>query len=244
MKRKKWTVTLLATLVLLGAGGYLLWRTGFFAAATSLEGIQRYIEAFSPYSQLVFLAVQLASVILAPIPSNITAAGGALLFGMWESFLLTWLAVTAGSMIVFGLSRALGQDFADRFVGQKVSSRYLDIIRRKQDVFLALVFLFPFFPDDLICILAGLTQIRWTRFLGIVLLFRPWGLLVASAVGSSVISIPLWGMALIGIAGAAFFLVGLKYGDQVEEALLRRFRRDQTPPPEAPPDKPAHQAGE
>ena len=194
MKRKKWTVTLLATLVLLGAGGYLLWRTGFFAAATSLEGIQRYIEAFSPYSQLVFLAVQLASVILAPIPSNITAAGGALLFGMWESFLLTWLAVTAGSMIVFGLSRALGQDFADRFVGQKVSSRYLDIIRRKQDVFLALVFLFPFFPDDLICILAGLTQIRWTRFLGIVLLFRPWGLLVASAVGSSVISIPLWGM--------------------------------------------------
>ena len=242
MKRKKWTVTLLATLVLLGAGGYLLWRTGFFAAATSLEGIQRYIEAFSPYSQLVFLAVQLASVILAP--SNITAAGGALLFGMWESFLLTWLAVTAGSMIVFGLSRALGQDFADRFVGQKVSSRYLDIIRRKQDVFLALVFLFPFFPDDLICILAGLTQIRWTRFLGIVLLFRPWGLLVASAVGSSVISIPLWGMALIGIAGAAFFLVGLKYGDQVEEALLRRFRRDQTPPPDAPPDKPAHQAGE
>ena len=242
MKRKKWTVTLLATLVLLGAGGYLLWRTGFFAAATSLEGIQRYIEAFSPYSQLVFLAVQLASVILAP--SNITAAGGALLFGMWEAFLLTWLAVTAGSMIVFGLSRALGQDFADRFVGQKVSSRYLDIIRRKQDVFLALVFLFPFFPDDLICILAGLTQIRWTRFLGIVLLFRPWGLLVASAVGSSVISIPLWGMALIGIAGAAFFLVGLKYGDQVEEALLRRFRRDQTPPPDAPPDKPAHQAGE
>ncbi len=226
MKRKKWIMTLLATLVLLGAGGYLLWQTGFFTAATSLEGIQRYIEAFSPYSQLVFLAVQLASVVLAPIPSNITAAGGALLFGMWESFLLTWLAVTAGSMLVFGLSRALGQSFANRFVGEKVSSRYLDMIRRKQDVFLALVFLFPFFPDDLICILAGLTQIRWSRFFWIVVLFRPWGLLVACAVGSSVISIPLWGMVLIGVAGVALFFAGLKYGDRVEEALLRRLRRD------------------
>ena len=110
MKRKKWIMTLLATLVLLGAGGYLLWQTGFFTAATSLEGIQRYIEAFSPYSQLVFLAVQLASVVLAPIPSNITAAGGALLFGMWESFLLTWL-VHAGLRPVQGLGAELRQPF-------------------------------------------------------------------------------------------------------------------------------------
>lgn len=233
MKRKRWIVTLLLTLTLLGAGGYFLWRTGFFAAATSLEGIQRYMEAFSPYSQIVFLAVQLASVVLAPIPSNITAAGGALLFGMWESFLLTWLAVTGGSMLVFGLSRSLGQSFADRFVGEKVSARYLDLIRRKQDVFLALVFLFPFFPDDLICILAGLTRIRWSRFFWIVVLFRPWGLLVASAVGSSVISIPMWGMALIGVAGMLLFLAGLRYGDRAEEALLRYFRRERPSRPPA-----------
>ena len=241
MKKTKWTAALFAALVLLGAGGYLLWRTGFFAAAASLEGIQDYIAAFSPYSQLAFLAVQLASVILAPIPSNLTAAGGALLFGLWESFLLTWLAVAAGSLIVFGLARTLGQGFADRFVGEKVSGRYLEVLRRKQDVFLALVFLFPFFPDDLICILAGLTQIRWTRFLAIVLLFRPWGLLAACAVGSSAVSIPLWGMALIGAAGLALFLGGLRYGDRVEEALLRRLRRDRRTGP--PPDRPVEQAG-
>ena len=81
-----------------------------------------------------------------------------MLFGMWPAFLLTAGAVVLGSAVVFWLARVLGHSFAGRFVSQKVSDKYLDLIRRKRDIFLVLVFLFPVFPDDLICILAGL---RW-----------------------------------------------------------------------------------
>ena len=224
MKRYSWPLTLLLTLVLLGGGGYFLWRTGFFAI-TSLEGMRTYIQNFTPYSHLIYFLIQLASVILAPIPSNLTAMAGGLLFGAWLSFLLTAGAVILGSMIVFLLARALGRSFADRFVSQRVSERYLEIIRRKRDVFLALVFLFPFFPDDLICILAGLTDIPPLRFLVLVTLTRPWGLLVACALGGSVISIPIWAMVLIGAVGLVLFLVALKYGDRWEAALLERFQK-------------------
>ena len=224
MKRYSWPLTLLLTLVLLGGGGYFLWRTGFFAI-TSLEGMRTYIQNFTPYSHLIYFLIQLASVILAPIPSNLTAMAGGLLFGAGLSFLLTAGAVILGSMIVFLLARALGRSFADRFVSQRVSERYLEIIRRKRDVFLALVFLFPFFPDDLICILAGLTDIPPLRFLVLVTLTRPWGLLVACALGGSVISIPIWAMVLIGAVGLVLFLVALKYGDRWEAALLERFQK-------------------
>lgn len=224
MKRYSWPLTLLLTLVLLGGGGYFLWRTGFFAI-TSLEGMRTYIQNFAPYSHLLYFLIQLASVILAPIPSNLTAMAGGLLFGAGLSFLLTAGAVILGSMIVFLLARALGRSFADRFVSQRVSERYLEIIRRKRDVFLALVFLFPFFPDDLICILAALTDIPPLRFLVLVTLTRPWGLLVACALGGSVISIPIWAMVLIGAVGLVLFLVALKYGDRWEAALLERFQK-------------------
>ncbi|MCI6364383.1 VTT domain-containing protein [Intestinimonas butyriciproducens] len=72
---------------------------------------------------------------------------------MWPAFLLTWAAVALGSLVVFCLARTLGQKFVERFVSEKVSERYLGLMKRKRDVFLCLVFLFPFFPDDIICIL-------------------------------------------------------------------------------------------
>ena len=203
----------------------VMYRTGFFAAMRTKDGLAQYISATAPWSHLVYFLIQLASVIVAPIPSNITAAVGAVLFGLWPSFLLTWAAVAAGSALVFLLARALGQKFADRFVSQKLSDKYLDVIRRKRDVFLALAFLFPFFPDDLLCILAGLTDIPFRRFFILVLLTRPWGLLVACAVGSSTLSIPLWGMALLGIAGLMLFLLAIKYGDRVEAAILEKLKK-------------------
>ena len=226
MKKRTWFLTLLSTVLLLTMGGILLWRTGFFQAATSLSGLQDYLTAFSPYSHLVFFLLQLASVIIAPIPSNVTALAGALLFGALPAFLLTWGAVALGSAVVFQLARRLGRSFADRFVSRALSERYPEVIRRKRDVFLAMAFLFPFFPDDILCILAGLTEISFPRFVVLVILFRPWGLLVASAVGGSVVSIPPWGMALLGLGGLALFLAGMKYGDRVEAALLHKLGRD------------------
>ena len=203
----------------------VMYRTGFFAAMRTKDGLAQYISATAPWSHLVYFLIQLASVIVAPIPSNITAAVGAVLFGLWPSFLLTWAAVASGSALVFLLARALGQKFADQFVSQKLSDKYLDVIRRKRDVFLALAFLFPFFPDDLLCILAGLTDIPFRRFFILVLLTRPWGLLVACAVGSSTLSIPLRGMALLGIVGLVLFLLAMKYGDRVEAAILERLKK-------------------
>ena len=156
---------------------------------------------------------------------DVTALAGGMLFGTWVSFLLTWGAVVLGSVVVFLLARSLGQPFVDRMVSHSVAQRYLDVVRRKQDVFLILAFLFPFFPDDLICILAGLSDIPFRRFLIIALLTRPWGLLAASAWGGSALSIPLPVMIPLVLVGVAVFLICLKYGDRWENKLLERFKK-------------------
>lgn len=200
-----------------------LWATGFFQVAHSPEGMQAYIQRFAPYSHGVFFLLQLVSVIVAPIPSNLTTVAGGLLFGAWSSFLISTVAVVLGSAIVFQLSRRLGQPFAQKFVSGRTWERYGEVIRRKRDVFLFLAFLFPFFPDDLLCIMAGLTNVSFRRFFILVLLGRPWGLLAAAAVGGSVVSIPWWGMALLGVGGLALFLGALRYGDRIEEWIIERL---------------------
>ena len=212
-------------IAILGGSVWALYATGFFQAAGSPETLGEYIVRCAPWSHLAYFGIQLASVVIAPIPSNITAAAGAYLFGLWPAFLLTWGAVALGSAIVFILARVLGQKFAGQFVGEKLSERYLDVIRRKRDVFLLLAFLFPFFPDDLLCILAGLTDISFKRFFLLVVIARPWGLLAACMVGSATVSIPWWGMVLMGAAGLAVFLLAMRYGDRLEDAVMKRLER-------------------
>ena len=226
MKNKQDRIILwVLTLAILGGCLWALYATGFFQVIGSPEQMGEYIVRSAPWSHLTYFGVQILSVVIAPIPSNITAAAGAYLFGLWPSFLLTWGAVAAGSALVFALARVLGRQFAAQFVSEKLSERYLDLIRRKRDTFLSLAFLFPFFPDDILCILAGLTDISFRRFFLLVLLTRPWGLLVSCMVGSATLSIPLWGMILLGIAGLAVFLLAMKYGDRVEQAVIDRLKQ-------------------
>ena len=128
-----------------------------------------------------------------------------------------------GSLLVFSLARVLGRDFTDKIVSQTLSEKYQSVLHAKSSVFLALAFLFPFFPDDMLCILAGLTNLSFRRFALIVLLARPWGLLFASALGGSTLNLSPWVMVPIGLVGLAVFLLGLKYGDKIEEHLLTRL---------------------
>ena len=202
------TAALLISIFLVTGLIWMLWKTGFFDAAHSLEALHQYIQQFAPYSHLVFFLIQLASIIIAPIPSNLTTAAGGL-----------------GSIIVFQLSRVLGGPFVERFISDRNLNRYREVLRRKCDTFLLLAFLFPFFPDDLICIMAGLTQISFRRFLFLVIIGRPWGLLAAAAVGGSTLQIPLWGMVLLGVAGLFIFILAMRYGDRFEDAVIEKLKR-------------------
>lgn len=224
-KSRQRILFLTAAGLLIVGGGWLLYSTGFFQAASSQESLRAYIDDFAPYSHLCFFLLQFLSVVLAPIPSNITAAAGGVLFGTWPSFFLTFAAVVAGSLLLFWLARVLGRDFAGRFVSRRLSEKYQQILQTKAPVFLTLAFLFPFFPDDLLCILAGLSSLSFRRFAVIVLLARPWGLLFASALGGAAFHVSPWAMVLIGVAGLVLFLLGMKYGDQIEAAILKRLSR-------------------
>lgn len=202
-----------------------LYQTDFFSSVRSMEDMRAYIRQFSPFSYGVYFLIQLASVILAPIPSNVTSLAGAALFGTIPAFLLTYGAVVLGSFAVFQLARSLGEPFVQRFVSRGSREKYMALIERKQDAFFAAAFLLPGFPDDILCFLAGLTKMPLRRFLALVILFRPWGLLVSCAVGGNALQLPLPVLVLLCAAGLALFAAAMKYGDRWEAALLRRLKK-------------------
>ena len=209
----------------LAAAGYGLYRSGVFEKIGSVEELQALIDSAGPMASIVYFLLQMMTVIVAPIPSNITMMAGALALGFWEAVTLGVLAVIAGSVTVFLVARALGRKAMQRFLDKGVMDKYLPVIEEKQDMFLFLTLLFPFFPDDALCILAALTQIPLKRFVLIMALARPGGLIFSALLGSGVISMPAWGWVLIGLPMVLIFILAMKYSSQIEEKLFSIFRR-------------------
>ena len=205
MNRKKIIRIILAALAvaaLLASGGCALWKNGFFEKINSVEALR---EGLPLVDLVLVMSVE-------------PGFGG-------QAMILGVLAVIAGSVIVFLAARALGRNAVQRFLDKGVMEKYLPIIEEKQDMFLFLTMLFPFFPDDALCMLAGLTKIPLGRFVAIMALARPWGLVVAALLGSGSLSLPVWAWAVIGGAGLLIFVFAMKYSAQIEEALLGLVRR-------------------
>ena len=217
--------TVLTVAALLAAGGYALWKNGFFEKINSVEALREVIAGTGMWAGGVYFALQMMTVIIAPIPSNISMMAGALALGFWKAMILGVLAVVAGSMIVFLAARALGRNAIQRFLDKGVMDKYLPVIEEKQDMFLFLTMLFPFFPDDALCMLAGLTNISLGRFTAIMVLARPWGLIVAALLGSGSLSLPIWAWVILGAVGVCIFYFALKYSSEIEDKLFTFVRK-------------------
>ena len=150
---------------------------GYLAVFESTETLQEYVGSFGVWAPLVFILLQIAQVICAPIPGNVTTLAGGAMFGFWPAMAYSMLAVFVGSMIAFGIGRWCGKPVIYRLASPAIVDKYLVVLASKQRLTLALLFLLPFFPDDVLCLLAGLTGYSWGWFAGMVLLTRPWGVL-------------------------------------------------------------------
>lgn len=216
LRRAAW----IALCVLILCAIFLLWQRGAFKKLSSLEDLRAMIGAAGPWAGVVYFSLQMLTVIIAPIPSNVTMLAGALVLGFFKAIVLGLLAVIAGSVLVFLSARRLGKKAVRRFLDRGAMDKYLPLIRKKQDMFLFLTMLFPFFPDDMLCILAGLTDIPLSRFVIIMALARPWGLAFAALLGGGVIHLPLWGWAILVLVLSAVFFLALRHSAAIEDRLL------------------------
>jgi uncharacterized membrane protein YdjX (TVP38/TMEM64 family) len=224
-KKKGAVVALFALAALLTAAVIWMKRSGLLALFSSTERLQEYVRGFGPAAPIIFFVLQAVQVILSPIPGNVTTLAGGALFGFWKAFLLSAAAVVAGSLVAFGLARLFGRPLVVRLVGEKTVGRYLDALISRQRILIALFFLLPFFPDDALCLIAGLTGMGWGFFALTLILTRPWGLLFSALVGSGAIAVPVWGWALIAAASLALIAASAKWGQVWERWLLDRVKR-------------------
>lgn len=193
---------------------------------TQAERLQDYLRGFGIWAPLVFAILQLIQVVITLIPGNVVTLVGGLCFGFWQAFLISWISVTCGSLICFGIGRKLGRTALRKLLKPERFDRYEAFIsndrhKARTDVALFLMLLFPFMPDNLLCLLAGVTELKFRPFVVMVLVARPWGLASAAAFGAFGTRLPLWAIiGLLVVCGVAAFFA-IRNAEKLEAFMLR-----------------------
>ena len=132
----------------------------------SQEEIQIYLQSKGALAPLIFILITFLQVTFIPIPSTITVLVGNYLFGFWISYLYSFIGMMIGSIFAFYLGRWFGKKFIYWLVSDKLMvDKYLNKIKNKGNVLLFFMFIFPFFPDDLLCSVAGVLPISGLSFI-------------------------------------------------------------------------------
>ena len=136
------------------------------------------------------------------------------------------IGLVIGSMFAFFLGRVFGVRFANWLVGEKTIAKYHALTKGRDKVVLFYMFLFPFFPDDFLCILAGMTNYTYVGFFLLQVFSRTIGTLTTILLTKGVVSIPLegWWLALwavIIIAVVILLIMTIKYSDKLERYSMK-----------------------
>ena len=67
----------------------------------------------------MFIGIQIAQVIAAPVPGEATGFIGGYIFGTLTGFIYSTIGLTIGSLINFGIGRLLGERFVRRLISNE-----------------------------------------------------------------------------------------------------------------------------
>ena len=140
-------------------GYFLVSKTELGKHLDSIESLRDFISTKGVWSYTIFWLLQFLQVTFLPIPSMVTTVAGVLLFGPFVTFVLSYLAIVLGSILAFLIGKKFGSKIIVWSIGEVASIKWQERLNRGQFLFF-LMMLFPFFPDDLLCMVAGANKME------------------------------------------------------------------------------------
>lgn len=156
-----------------------------WALLSDRQRTEAFVTSFGNWAPVVFIGLQVLQVIFAPVPGEATGFIGGYLFGTGLGFAYSTIGLSIGSLANFAIGRLLGKRFVRRLI-PPCRLAQMDRFVGHQGVFvLFILFVFPGFPKDYLCLFLGLSTLPLSVFLLIAIIGRMPGTLLLSLQGAS-----------------------------------------------------------
>lgn len=194
------------------------------------EELQAFVASTGAVAPLIFILISFLQVTFVPIPGAVTILAGNYVFGALEAFIYSYIGMMAGSILAFALGRWIGRPFVNWISGgQEKTDEWIAKLKGREVVLLFFMFFLPFFPDDILCSVAGILPIGWFGFILMQLITR------ITSVGFTLLLmsgefIPWhgWGLvvlAVIAVLAVLAFIISYRNADRINQALIRASDR-------------------
>ena len=188
---KRWMKVTL-TLVVLTALTVALYFVGFQG-----DWIKPLVEGTGAFGYIIFLLIMIPIVVFmcfVPATTFTFTLLGTQLFGAVPGFIVCAIGCWISSMIMFTIGDKAGEPLVDWMIGKESRIKTQNMISDRATVLVPFMLLFPFFPDDAICMVAGLTKMKYWYFGVTSALTRTIGIGVTAFLGSGVLDYASFGV--------------------------------------------------
>jgi len=221
MKRELFTppivILLFFGILLLVVLGYIfrepVWDavSRLYDVLTDRERTKAFINTFKGGAPAAFMLIQILQVLLAPFPGEATGFVGGYLFGAWQGFIYSSIGLAVGSMLNFLIGRFLGKRYVRKLISPQRMGKFDQVLRRQGSLIVFLLFVFPGFPKDYLCLFLGVSKLPIRVFAVMATIGRMPGTLMLSLQGASVFeqNYTLF-VIILGVFGALAF-AGYRY---------------------------------
>lgn len=159
---------------------FLVWayQEGLF---TSEVALQNYMAGLGIWAPIVYFFLQIVQTVVPVIPGTISIPLAPVIFGHLAGYIINITAILIGSVIDFFLARRYGTSLVRIIVGEHNYQKGMEWLSRGDDKIekiLVILLILPFTPGDLLCYIAGLTNMTFKKFLIVILIGKPINVLI------------------------------------------------------------------
>ncbi|HRV95676.1 MAG TPA: VTT domain-containing protein [Anaerolineae bacterium] len=191
----------------------LLWRP-LSHVGEDPSSLRQWIEPMGPLAPLVFFLLNVAQIVVAPIPGYPVQVLGGILFGLIPGSIYTVAGMVAGGTLAAWLARRFGRPWLENRMGAETLAQWGQIAHIDSFWTWWLILLIPL--GDIPYFLAGLSRIPLSRFALAILLSRgPFTVLIVWA-GDSVVNLPLTWVALLMAVIGLVIIIGFSQRERIE----------------------------
>lgn len=154
------------------------------------EWVKPLVEGAGWYGYILFVLIQvIVTTLLCFVPATTFtfALLATQLFGVWQGVLVASLACFLSSMTMFTIGDKLGEPFVDWLVGRDSRIKAQNLVSTRATVLVPFMLAFPFFPDDAICMVSGMTKMKYWYFAIVALVCRTIGIVATCVLGGDII---------------------------------------------------------